>query len=185
MHPSLAWRSTILQLAWIGAVTALALAIKIEALQYMLVGGIVAWGGALGAKARASVAGGGDGGSGGLPGNSMAPGPLGVSITPPAMRNQAVSPLAATIHDIVRRSALIPVFALAAIVGALTLTDCGGAQAAQQDAVRGGYATDLQLCVGKVDAGGKTQDQAYAESDACRKQVDAKYGVDAGVGGAR
>ena len=62
------------------------------------------------------------------------------------------------------------------IIALLFLTCCG-AQAAQQDAVRASYATDLQLCV--ADAGSR------AEADRCRAAVDARYGVDAGIGGAR
>jgi hypothetical protein len=98
MHPSLAWRSTILQLAWIAAVTTLALVIKLESLQYMLVGGIVAWGGALGAKARASAGSGGDSGTG----ISIIPGPMGQSLPPGMMnRRESVSPLADTIARLV------------------------------------------------------------------------------------
>ena len=52
-----------------------------------------------------------------------------------------------------------------------------GAQAAQQDAVRASYATDIELCVS--DAGSR------AQADACRAAVDARYGVDAGIGGAK
>ena len=64
-------------------------------------------------------------------------------------------------------------------MGAAAIASCPscGATAAQQDAVRAGYATDLQLCV--ADAGSR------ADADACRAAVDARYGVDAGVGGAK
>jgi hypothetical protein len=71
-----------------------------------------------------------------------------------------------------------------AILSILIISACG-AQAAQQDAVRTGYATELQLCIAQVDAGSKTKAQAWAEADACRAQVDARYGVDAGIGGAK
>lgn len=113
MHPSLAWRSTILQLAWIAAVTTLALVIKLESLQYMLVGGIVAWGGALGAKARASAGGGGDIGQGGI---SIIPGPMAQSLPPGPMmrRDEIVSPFAKTmskLYEIVKTAPRMAVFA--------------------------------------------------------------------------
>lgn len=67
---------------------------------------------------------------------------------------------------------------MAVAIAALTNVCAGcGAQAAQQDAARASYATELQLCV--ADAGSR------AAADACRAAVDARYGVDAGLLGAK
>jgi hypothetical protein len=52
-----------------------------------------------------------------------------------------------------------------------------GASAAQTDAARAGYADELQMCV--HDAGTR------ADADACRAGVDRRYGVDAGLWGAK